>query len=346
MWLRGDDINDTNAKLANKKLDDIYHELRNPESELANRTRQLRALSNTSPMKAKNMEVSLPFIITCRLTTFSLSSGELSYTEYFCVDVHSHPKEEEEFANWRKEIEKDRYVTMTFLSAARTTFHIFFHLRQPCKNRKAFSRFYRVFVIRFFKEHNIKEEIDNTTSSPVRPIPLAYDAEAFYRIGGALVAIEEFEGGEENNILYEREEKHREHAASKKKEEEKEGQKEADPNTREISVIKDILNRGIGQTKRRAEATIKEKRERFKANEDFLSALLAKEGARIEEKTLKGAVLKLKIEKEGVRIMYNIVFGEKTFSVSSMSSVAANKNIVVIKEALQQFVKDYVYNIH
>lgn len=320
MWLRGNDITKPYESLKGISIDNVYQEIRNGK-------------------EREGKEKLTPFIVISRLNSFNLRSGKFSCTDYFCIDIHTFPKGEESFLKWRKEIEKDRYVVLTFNSD--DAFHVFFQLRQPCNNKRLFSAFYRVFANMFLKKYSIKEEPGNLTFDPCRIIPLGTDSDAFMRIGAALVVLEEFERNKQLDILKERNLNHKE--ITRKKIALK--QKILNPPTdREMTFIKDTLSHGSGRLNKK-NLVLADKQALFKEDLDILTNLLKINGLYLKSYTVCKSIIKLAIEKDKELVNINLILNEKCYSIIFSPNIRVASSVTdQIKDTISKYLDMEIYN--
>lgn len=324
MWLLGNDIKDADCKLTPVAVDDVYKAIRNGKITYSNAEVEFVQASAT------------PFVMLCRLNSNKRSTAKFSFTEYFCISIHNFPKDKRELCKWKENLIADSRVMLAFLSSDKTLFHIIFQLRLPCKNKKQFSVFYRVFCTRFFREHDIIEEVDNMACEPTRPIALSHDPNAFMRIGSKLVIVEEYDHGHEADELHERIEKHEDRKVLKKNEKGTRGE----PNARELSIVKNILNNGISRYDTEKANLFKQRQKLFDEGLKLLTDELDANGIVVREATAAGAVRKLRVAQTDKVVVFNIVYTERFFSVSTTACLTpSNLWIATAKEIIEKHLK-------
>lgn len=293
MWLRG---SDESKSLQRVSVDIVFQYLRGKET-LIHR-------------KGNN------YIILSELNSHNVENAHFSYTDFFSVSIKTFPSDEKHFKIWRKEIEDDPFVLMTFKSEQEHVFNMIFQFKKPCKNKKIFSRFIRVFTIRFFARHNIPDEVDNNNCDPCSRIYLSEDKDSFLRIGGKLVVLEDYEKGEENEIFYERRRKHEEKVA--KRQEENKQNKFGEPNKHQLSIIKKILNQGVLNTDKEKREVQRRKIEKILAKKERLKEKLDENGVILRGITTVGEIIKITVGCGGKEFHLNLIFTEKQCVITAM----------------------------
>lgn len=161
--------------------DDLYDVVRSPSD--PNYAILINQLRNTVFMKssdARKRLSNLPFLVCANFNPMSYREENFSFIEHFCVDIELPAfTTSEDYLVWRRKLERDDQIFMSFISVLGNKLHVFFTLRQRCYDRGLFQLFYREFTSDFFRRHNIDYVPTRSETDPCKPIYFSIDPDAF-----------------------------------------------------------------------------------------------------------------------------------------------------------------------
>ena len=334
-----------NELLKLQSEDDLYTVVRSPlDPNFAIQINQLRNTVFMNSSDARKRLSKLPFIVCAIFNPMLYREENFSFIEHFCVDIELPVfNSSEYYITWRRKIERDNQIFMSFISALGDKLHVFFTLRQRCYDRSLFQLFYREFTSDFFRRHNIDYVPTRSETDPCKPIYFSIDPNAFYCMEPDPVAFDNYINSK--NLEERRERIERNKQQSKRPIVKREKAAE-EPSTNAIAKIKSILKHKPIHQPACSDLSLKVCLKLFDQNTEELKRLLLDAGINLDDiQSIRGG-RKILMTKDREKTIANIIFDNKGNAaiVFAASSSDVQKFQVNAKSVVQKFIQLNISN--
>ena len=154
---------------------EIFQTIKSTENELYNQINKLRRVKNIDEKVYQSLKKELPFFIGANFTNNLRKSANFISISYIVLDIDHCFQNEAQFINLRNDLSQDQQVFTLFTSPGGDGLKIVFELESPCTDTKIFSDFYRIFAVKFAREHALEKYLDTVTCDVTRVCFLSHD---------------------------------------------------------------------------------------------------------------------------------------------------------------------------
>lgn len=188
----GNNITMTGDSLQRIELRAICDAVKNPNSEMQARIRQLRLLRDIDEKKYSAAKRTLPYIVCGMFASGIRRSDDFSYTEYFIIDIDHLSDKSMEIEQVRAKIVADDRVAACFVSPGGDGLKVFFKLQERCYDKGLYSRFYKIFALSFAQDKGIVQAVDMKTCDVTRACFVSHDPNVYFNPVSSTIRLEDF----------------------------------------------------------------------------------------------------------------------------------------------------------
>ncbi len=180
MLQAGRNITIAGDPLQKVQIEYLYHAIKNPKPDVANRIKQLRIVKNIDTKQYAILKKQLPYMVCGIFNPAVRRTENFAYAAYFMLDIDHIAEKGLEIKTLRERVEADSRVMLSFLSPSEDGLKLLFRLNERCYDAGVFSLFYKLFATDFSKQYALDQVIDTRTSDVTRACFISYDENAHY----------------------------------------------------------------------------------------------------------------------------------------------------------------------
>lgn len=176
----GSNIATSGDELKKIQVDYLFHAIRNPNTEIQNKIRQLRIVRNINPRQYSYLKRQLPYFV-CGIFNPNIRRTEnFAYTGYFVVDIDHISDKSLSMTDLREKLQADNRVLLSFISPSEDGLKLMFKLSERCYDAGVYSVFYKQFVADFSKQYGLEQVTDSKTSDVTRACFVSFDSQVYF----------------------------------------------------------------------------------------------------------------------------------------------------------------------
>ena len=161
-------------------LDYVANAINQPQSELVDKTSQLRRVGGIDVKAYQKLKKELPYI-TCGIFNPPIRKTEhFAHIQCFMLDFDHLSEKETTPEVLKKKLQSDDRIALMFTSPGGDGLKVLFLLKEPFTDFGKYSLFYKVFAAAFARDSGLSQVIDKRTSDVTRATFLCSDPEALY----------------------------------------------------------------------------------------------------------------------------------------------------------------------
>lgn len=161
-------------------VEQLYHIIRKPGTEIETKIRMLKAVKSIDKKKYDILKRDLPYFVCGIFNPPFRKTENFGWINRFILDIDNLTEKGMNVNSLKNKLSTDSRIEMIFVSPGGDGLKLMFCLSEKCYDHGKFSVFYKVFVRSFSGLYGIEQVIDPRTSDVTRACFLSYDPEVYY----------------------------------------------------------------------------------------------------------------------------------------------------------------------
>lgn len=197
----GTNILDSASPLSKIPVRQLCDALRNPQTSVKARLRQLRIVRQLSPAQYSTLKRELPFFVCAMFSPPCRKVENFAYTEYFVIDIDHVSEGGATVSDLKQRLCADPRVMMCFVSPGGDGLKILMKFKERCYDSGMYKVFYKQFVDKFSQSYNLGQVVDSRTCDVARACFMSEDPEVYFNSSPEVVDMSLFIAPEKDPML-------------------------------------------------------------------------------------------------------------------------------------------------
>ncbi|HOK75725.1 MAG TPA: CRISPR-associated primase-polymerase type B, partial [Bacteroidales bacterium] len=161
-------------------VEQLYHIIRKPGTEIEAKIRMLKTVRSIDKKKYDLLKRELPYFVCGIFNPPFRKTENFGWIDRFMLDIDNLTEKGLNVNSLKNRLSSDSRIEMIFISPGGDGLKIMFRLSEKCYEHGKFSVFYKVFARSFAESYGVVQVIDPRTSDVTRACFFSYDPEVYY----------------------------------------------------------------------------------------------------------------------------------------------------------------------